>query len=167
MNPQLIPPNFPIGYYCRAYAEINDLSLYTRLLNKCYSDLWGHHSSATVEAQAKWLEYYDPTGIFILFDPNGEALGIVRAQSAAQVNSQDGMTHSNSIDAPGLLPGHREPALYEALVHQALQWLANQTSELQTVTMLSWGDLDSTIDCYWRMGFIPVDHALGYRYYLK
>ncbi len=164
--PQVQEPQFPAGYSLKTYAELNDLSLYTHILNACYSDLWGHHTGATEEAQAKWLPYYDPTGIFILFNAQDEPIGIVRAQSTEQTNSQDG-GRSNSIDAPGLLPAYREPDYYQALVYQALTWLSQQVDSLNVVTMHSWGDLDKTIDAYWQIGFQPVKHAIGYRYYLK
>lgn len=166
-NPHIDAPSLTHGYHVKTYAEINDLSLYTQLLNACYSDLWGHQTSATESDQAKWLDYYDLTGIMILITPEDEAIGIVRAQSSEQVSSQDGTRNNNTVDAPGLVPAYRQPALYESLVRHGVAWLNTQMPTPQPITMLSWGDLNSTIDCYWRVGFEVVEHAIGYRYYLK
>ena len=131
-----------------------------------YGDLWGHNSTTTEEAQAQSLQHFDTDGILLLYAPNGDVVGVGQAQLESQTNVQDG-GNAYVVNVPGIVPEHRFPDLYRGLILQGLHWVRANMPDPKPIVMDSWGDLDSTVNVFWELGFSVKQHAIGYRYYLN
>jgi mycothiol synthase len=135
----------------RTYDQVKDMKVMIEIVNKGWSDLPGHKVAAG--ENIAWVNQQPQDGIFLLFDESNKVIGCVSA-----LVTEDGR---GQVDAPALVPGHRKPELYSALVLVGLEYLAKQGCE--EVNMMSWGDYDSTITAYTELGFKTTVHELGYR----
>ena len=160
--PDLVLPD---GYELRPYQQVQDIATYAMLMNQGYGDLWGHAKNVPVKEHRKGISNYDPEGIFLLYTTSGEAVGMGSAQLETQTSVQDG-SHTNTVNVPGVVPSHRQPDLYRALLLHSLHWVRDGMPAPGNILMDSWGDFDSTVDIFWQIGFTVKKHAVGYRLYL-
>ncbi len=147
------------GFKIRPYTDVQDLNLYTQAMNRCYSDLWGHMADVSVKFMEQSFDYYPPDHVFMLFDAEDELAGVGRLMMDPDKNSY-------AVDAPGIVPMHRSPSLYRDLLLYCLHTIRQQTENPVTIQLDSWGDFDSTVAMFWELGFIDIQHQLGFRYYL-
>jgi len=141
----------------RSYSAIDDIYVYTRVMNEAYGDLWGHMSNVSTDLVAKSLDYFDPDCIYFLFDGEDNPSGFARIH----YSEDDGIC---MIDAPGVLPDYRSPDLYRYLVIYSVHQLKSRMKTAQDITMDSWGDFDSTLTMFRDIGFISRQHKIGFRY---
>jgi ribosomal protein S18 acetylase RimI-like enzyme len=134
----------------RTYAEVKDMKVMIEIVNKGWSDLPGH--KVADGENVDWVNQQPHDGIFLLFDKN-KIIGCVSG-----VVTEDGR---GQVDAPALIPEHRQPEKYLALLLVGLEYLQKQGCN--EVTMTSWGDYDSTIAAYTELGFTTTVHELGYK----
>lgn len=156
---ELPPLDWPAGYTLKPYSDVNDISLYTQAMNRCYGDQWGHMSDVSEDFMAQSFEHYPPQNVFLLFDTEEQVCGVVRVQV-------DEAHAAYAVDAPALTPDHRQPELYRALLLYALHVLRNNQPSPAPISLDSWGDANSSVAAFWQLGFECKYHAIGYRYYL-
>ncbi len=135
----------------RTYAEVSDVNVLTEITNTGLADLPGH-GVATVESIKKLLETNPSDTTYLLFDANHMVVGSV----GVTLQDTEGV-----VDSPAIVPEHRTPELYKALVLLGCHDLIKRGCK--QIQMYSWGDYDSTIAAYLELGFKIVVHELGYR----
>lgn len=154
---ELPPPLWPDGYSVRAYTEVRDLPLLTALCNRTFSDLWGHWENTpglVDEARiADILDNFDPHGIFVVFDRDGNAV----AQCRTLVSTDDS---PHILDQPGVIPAHRAAGLHAPLALMAAHWLRSRAS--RPIRLESWGDAAETVAIYQTLGFELSEHEVSY-----
>ncbi|HSD82634.1 MAG TPA: GNAT family N-acetyltransferase [Anaerolineae bacterium] len=171
LAPQDLPfqaPCWPTGYTVRTYAEVQHLPTLVEVLNRCYSDMWGHRENTPGAVNEQYLseamirrpEIYIPEGMFIVFAPDGSVAGFCRAEFEAH-----GTKKLKIVDGPGVVPEHRPQRLQRPLALTAMQWLNAQ--QAGPVTLYAWGDSEKTVEIYREMGFILQEHWIEYKRDLK
>lgn len=146
---------FPEQFSLRTYDQVKDMKVMVEIVNTGWSDLPGH--KVADGQNIAWVQQQPHDGIFLFFDEKNKVIGCGSA-----LVTEDGR---GQIDAPAIIPEHRQPELYSALVLVGLEYLAKQGC--QEVNMMSWGDYDSTIAAYTELGFKTTVHELGYRLDLR
>ncbi len=157
-------PCWPTGYTVRTYAEVQHLPTLVEVLNRCYSDMWGHRENTPgavnerylLEAMVKRPEYFIPEAMFIAFAPDGSVAGFCRAEFEEQ-----GAQRTKVVDNPGVVPEHRSQRLQRPLALTALRWLNAQ--EPGPIALYSWGDSEETIEIYRELGFVVQEHYIEYK----
>jgi mycothiol synthase len=155
---------WPDGYTVHDYTTVQQPSTLADAFNRSYADRWGHSENtiaATGAGMTNWISANDPTGILLVFAPNGEVVGTCTAIPASDLEPGDSEA-IDIIDAPGVAPEHRHQDLYSPLVLTALHWL--RLSAQHTVELQSWGDDEQTIAFYQKIGFLVKQHFFSYRY---
>ena len=141
-------PSLPPGFTLHSYDDIWDETVLARAIEQGHDGLFGHNA-VTEAGLETLLEAFDFENILLLFDAKDEAAGYCKF---APLEEGEGY-----LDAPGVVPEHRHPNLYRALVTAALQQL--QVQGVDAVTLESWGDSDEVIAAYETLGF-AVEHTL-------
>jgi mycothiol synthase len=169
-SPDLQPqaPCWPTGYTVRTYAEVRHLPTLVEVLNRCYSDMWGHRENTPGAVNEQYLsqamirrpELYIPEAMFIAFAPDGSVAGFCRAEFEAQ-----GKKKLKIVDGPGVVPEHRPQRLQRPLALVTAQWLNAQ--QAGPVTLYAWGDNEKTIEIYRELGFTLQEHWIEYKCDLK
>ncbi|HEY7418098.1 MAG TPA: GNAT family N-acetyltransferase, partial [Ktedonobacteraceae bacterium] len=151
-------PALPPGFVVRSYDQIQQIDLFTETTNRCYEGLWGHRQVSQEEV-AEWLPHLLAEGIFLLFSPDGVAVGICRAEISEHLTTLRGAS-TGLVDAPGIISSYREANLYVPLLLTALRWLAPQSPT--TIEIESWGDSADVLAQYRALGFTPMQEATSY-----
>lgn len=155
-----LPDNsLPDGYLIKPYSEVKDLAMYAHIMNQSYGDLWGHMQGVSEEFMQKSFEEYKPDDVFLVFDAVGTIAGVGRI-------AYDHARTVYMVDAPGIVPAHRSPELYGAVLVYCLRRLRAIMQKSTHISLHSWGDFDSSVANFWRLGFENKRHVIGYRYYL-
>ena len=141
-------PVLPSGFTLHSYEDIWDETVLAEAIEQGHAGLFGHNA-VTEGGLETLLEAFDFENILLLFDAAGEVAGYCKF---APLEEGEGY-----LDAPGVVPEHRQPELYQALATAALQQLQVQGCDL--VMLESWGDSDEVIQTYERLGF-AVEHTL-------
>lgn len=144
-------PDVSSGYTLRTYADNPDLALFQRAVNRCYEGLWGHHT-VPEEVVAEWLPTLDPASIFFLIGPDGDVAGTVRTERYGEPIGY--------VDAPGVVPEHRQDGLYIPLLLVAMRRLREGAPK--AIELESWGDAPETLAQYEALGFVVVRQAVAY-----
>ncbi|CAG0928658.1 hypothetical protein TFLX_00999 [Thermoflexales bacterium] len=161
-------PCWPTGYTVRTYAQVQHLPTLVEVLNRCYSDMWGHRENTPDAVNEQYLsqamvrrpELYIPEAMFIAFAPDGSVAGFCRAEFEAQGNKK-----LKVVDGPGVVPEHRPQRLQRPLALAAAQWL--NARQAGPVTLYAWGDNEKTIEIYRELGFVLQEHWIEYKRDLK
>jgi mycothiol synthase len=161
-------PRWPIGYSMRTYAEVQHLPTLVEVLNRCYSDMWGHRENTPgavneqylSEAMIRHPQYFTPEAMFIAFAPDGTTAGFCRAEFEMR-----GDERVKVVDGPGVVPEHRSQRLQRPLALAAMQWL--NTQQAGPIVLYAWGDSEQTVDIYREIGFVVQDHYIEYKRDLK
>lgn len=167
LAPQDLPaesPCWPVGYTLRTYAEVQHLPTLVEVLNRCYSDMWGHRENTPGAMNEQYLsqamirrpELYIPEAMFIVFAPDGSVAGFCRAEFEVQ-----GTAKLKIVDGPGVVPEHRPQCLQRPLALAAMQWLNSRQSG--PVTLYAWGDSAKTVEIYQELGFVLQEHWIEYK----
>lgn len=141
------------GFTLHSVAELQDTQIFADACNRCYRDMWGHSENlepVTVAQIEQWRSKYPgilrPAGMFVLLAPDGNPVGVTRADRQGQ-----GAEELRVIDAPGVAPEFRSLGLQRALVQAAAAWLKENGSgpyQIQT-----WGDNLEAAQIYVELGF--------------
>lgn len=150
-NMSLLEADIPAGYTVRTYADNPDPALFQRAVNRCYEGLWGHHT-VPEEVVAEWLPTLDPASIYFLIGPDGDVAGTVRTERYGEPVGY--------VDAPGVVPEHRQDGLYVPLLRAAMRRLRERTPS--AIELESWGDAPETLAQYEALGFAVVRQAVAY-----
>ncbi|MBC8160982.1 MAG: GNAT family N-acetyltransferase [Roseiflexaceae bacterium] len=152
-------PHWPPGYTLRRFSQIANLPGLVDVLNRSYGDRFGHKLTTETDIQG-WSEPETAANILLLADADEALVGICRVRPASNVHANQ--DHSiGYLDAPGVVPTHRQSSLYRSLVLAGMERLRQQG---QTAIVLeSWGDEERTIAGYCELGFTRQRHSLAYR----
>lgn len=151
-------PQWPPRYALRRFSEAPNLAGLVSVLNHSYGDRFGH--KITTEAEiASWVDLENAVNIALLFDDSGIAIGICRVRPTNRTHGVEVNT-IGYLDAPGVIPAHRQSGLYRSLVLAGIEMLRQQG---QTAIVLeSWGDEEHTIEAYCALGFTRQQHLVAY-----
>jgi GNAT superfamily N-acetyltransferase len=153
-------PQWPAGYSVRSFAEVQAVSGLVEVQNRSRRDMWGHWENTpgavTEETVARWLPHWDPASILLAFAPDGDMVGICRMELAQEDQAPD------VLDAPTIVPEHRDKLLQRPLVLAALHW--QHSHRPRAVRLESWGDSEQTVEVYCGIGFAVSQHSVAYRY---
>jgi mycothiol synthase len=153
---------FPPGFALQRYSEVNEPRILLDALNICYLDMWGHqHNDKRSEEELRsprFLKYYDPEDILLLFDEKDSVIGICSTRSEAR-KAADGI-FTDLLDAPGILIEHREQGYQRPLVRAAIQHLRRKGT--RPITLEFYGDRENALSIYRELGFEMVHHYLAY-----
>ncbi|CAA9579520.1 MAG: hypothetical protein AVDCRST_MAG86-2632 [uncultured Truepera sp.] len=151
-------PVLPEGFTLRSYRDVDHLPTLVEAVDRGFEGLHGHHRSSEV-GFAPHLAELDWDGLFLLFAPDGKVVGTVGAQLAPDRTERNGVL-TGLVDSPGLVPEHRSPELYRALLLSGVAYLKGRNvvrAELQ-----SWGDAPETITLYTTLGFAVHHQQVAY-----
>lgn len=158
-------PGWPAGYQLRDYDAVRHLPTLTAALNRCYEGLWGHQHLSDDDVVA-WLPELisgnSPTGILLLFAPDGGVAGICRVELKTQTGRGEALEGAplGYIDGPGVAPEYRHLRLHRPLLLAGARWLRERgAGELE---LESWGDQEQTLDLYREHGFAVSRRAISY-----
>jgi mycothiol synthase len=163
-NRPLPQPDWPAGYTIRAYNPLENFSLLLDMYNRAFQDLWGHWEKVLADDLHGILEHEDAAGIFLLFTQTGEVVGTCRSEISAQLSVKNGK-QTGYLDAPGVVPEHREQNLYLPQLLHATHWIRSQASqESIDIELESWGDRPQVLAAYQELGFEKVRQQDIYRW---
>lgn len=161
----LAQPHWPAGYTVRNYADVQELSVLVEAFNRSYGDMWGHRENTQGAMNEDYLakrmeqspERYIPEGIFIVFGPDGDIAGVCMG-----IRDEE---QTKTVDAPGVVPEHRQMRLQRPLALTVMHWLRGYGSG--PLDLESYGDQEDTIEIYREVGFVLQEHYAEYRRYLR
>jgi ribosomal protein S18 acetylase RimI-like enzyme len=145
-------PVLPAEFRLCTYDQVNDIKVILEIINKGWSDLPGHKVADS--NNVAWVNQQPQDSIFLLFDDKGKIAG-----TTSIVMLEDGL---GRIDAGGIVPEYRTSDLYRSLALVALEYAVKHGCK--KVMLESWGDYESTIEVYKKLGFEITIHELGYRF---
>ena len=155
-----IPPyEFPPGFTLQRYAEVNEPRILMEALDLCYLDMWGHQHSdkrSEEELRSRFLKYYDPEDILLLFDERDSVIGFCSTKSEARKAAEGIFT--DLLDGPGIIIEHREKGFQRLLVLAAIQHLRGKG--IRPITLEFYGD--NALNIYRELGFEMAQHYLAY-----
>lgn len=152
-------PHWPSGYTLRRFSEAPDLPSLVEVLNRSYGDLFGHKITTETHIQ-RWLDPETAANILLLFDSSEALVGICRVRPASKAQANDDSI-IGYLEAPGVVPTHRQLGLYRSLVLAGMELLHQRG---QTAIVLeSWSDEERNISDYYGLGFTRQRHFVAYR----
>lgn len=146
-------PVWPSGYSVRRYIEVDDLPLLVEVLNRSFHDIPGHAANevgvVTVESVSEMLGInYLPEHLFLAFAPDNTPAGVCRLRLHGFSDNHSGF---DIVDAPGIVPEHREQNLHVPLILTAVHWQRKHSKG--DLMLESYGDSEVTIAAYEALGF--------------
>ena len=153
---------FPPGFMLKRYSEVNEPRILLEALDFCYLDMWGHqHNDKRSEEELRsprFLKYYDPDDILLLFDERESVIGFCSTRSEAR-KAADGI-FTDLLDGPGIILEHREQGYQRPLVLAAMQHLRRKGR--RPITLEFYGDGENALNIYRELGFEMAQHYLAY-----
>jgi len=156
--PSIPAPQWPTGYTLHRFSDLLDVTLVVQALNRSYDDLFGHKIVTEADVR-RILTFTAPDNVLLLFDPVGIA-GICRVQPNWETPAS-GAEQVGYLDA-GLVPTHRQPPIYRALVLAGLQRLREH--EQREVVIESFSEPTPAITSYQELGFAIRRHSIAYQH---
>jgi mycothiol synthase len=159
---ELPPAEFPHEFSLKKYSEVSDPLILLKALNICYRNMWGHrHNDNPSEEERRsprFLKFYDPEDILLLFDEKDAIFGICTLKSQGK---QDGNGEvSDLLDGPGVIQEYREQGYQRPLVLAAIECLRQKGT--RPITLEFWGDNENALNIYRSLGFKMVNRFLAY-----
>ena len=155
-------PEFSQGFSLKKYSEVGDPLILLIALNICYQNMWGHrHNDNPSEEERRsprFLKYYSPDDILLLFDEKDSIFGICTLKSEGKRES-DGQL-SDVLDGPGIIEECREQDHQRPLVLAGIRHLRQKGT--RPITLEFWGDNENALDIYRSLGFEMVNRFLAY-----
>ena len=153
---------FPKGFTLKKYSEVNDPLILLKALNICYQGMWGHqHNDNPTEEERRsprFLRYYDPEDIFLLFDEQDSITGICSLKSQGKRDSNGEV--SDLLDGPGVIQDYREQGFQRSLVLAGIGHLRQKG--IRPITLEFWGDNETVLDIYRSLGFVMVNPYIAH-----
>ena len=147
------------GYTLHRFSETRDLTSLVDVLNRSYTDRFGHKITTETDIQ-DWLVPETAANILLLRDAREALVGICRVRQANTAHTDQ--EHSiGYLDAPGVVPTHRQFGLYRSLVLAGMEHLRQQGQA--EIVLESWGDEAHNIADYCDLGFTRQRHSIAYR----
>lgn len=156
------PADFPEGFTLRRYSEVNDPLILLKALDECYLGMWGHqHSDNRTEEERRsprFLHYYDPEDILLLFDENNSISGVCSLKSQGKREATGEL--SDLLDGPGIIQEYREQGYQREMVLAGIQHLRQKG--MRPIILEFWGDEEIALDIYRSLGFKMVNRYVAY-----
>ncbi|HNT54867.1 MAG TPA: GNAT family N-acetyltransferase [Anaerolineaceae bacterium] len=161
-------PVWPAGFQIRTLQLPEGLPDLVAASNRCYADLWGHmenNQPTTIaifeEIMARHPGYIVTEGTFLLFAPDGSAIGLCPTR-LGPLGDPAKSQRVKILDAPGVTPEYRALGLHRPLVLTALHHLKAQAEG--PFRLESWGDPEEVVRIFLELGFTldPVNHNVDY-----
>jgi mycothiol synthase len=153
---------FPSGFTLKRYSEVSDPLVLLRALNECYRGMWGHqHNDNPSEAERRspsFLNYYEGENILLLFDEKDAVVGICSVKP--QGKQEPGGELSDLLDAPGIIPLHREQDYQRPMVLAGIEHL--RKTGTHPIALEFWGDSENALNIYRSLGFEMVHRYITY-----
>ena len=159
-------PKWPEGYKVNSFAEVQDFAILKQAYTHSYGDLWGHGANSIAarkwpsERMAdNWIQDGDPEGegIFILYAPNGNIVGLCRGVLG---EAQGEQLPVGVVDSPAITADYYHLGLQKPLALTVMQWL--RTRGQGSLELCSYGDSAATVALYQEIGFLLAKHAIAY-----
>ena len=155
-------PEFPQGFVLKKYSEVGDPLILLNALNVCYQNMWGHrHNDNPSEEERRsprFLKYYSPDDILLLFDEKDSIVGICTLKSEGK-READGKL-SDLLDGPGIIEEYREQGYQRLLVLAGIRHLRQKG--IRPIALDFWGDNENASNIYRSLGFEMVNCFLAY-----
>lgn len=144
---QPVEPVWPAGYSVRSFADVQDFTLLTEVLNQGYGDMWGHAQNREPTTAESLVEIvptrWPPEGIFIAFAPGGEVAGVCLGIPGKSHDDRESAV-VDILEGPGVAPEYCHLELQRPLVLTVMHWLRSQ--ERREIQLLSYGDKEPAIN---------------------
>jgi ribosomal protein S18 acetylase RimI-like enzyme len=161
-EPENPTAEFPEGFTLKRYSEVNDPLILLKALNECYRGMWGHqHNDNPSEEERKsprFLHYYDPDDILLLFDEKNSIFGICSLKSQGKQEGNGEI--SDLLDGPGIIQEFREQGYQRPFVLAGIAHLRKKGT--RPITLEFWGDNENALNLYRSLGFEMVNRFLAY-----
>ena len=156
------PFEFPKGFTLKRYSEVNEPRILLRALTVCYQGMWGHqHNENPSEEELRsprFLDFYNPEDILLLFDEKDSIFGICSLKSEGKKDGNGAV--SDLLDGPGIIQAYREQGYQRQLVLAGIAHLRQKGT--RPITLEFWGDSESALDSYRELGFEMVNQYMAY-----
>ena len=153
---------FPEGFTLKQYSQVNDPLVLRQALNECYRGMWGHQQndnpSEEERKSPRFLKYYNPEDILLLFDAGNAIFGIcsLKSQGKREANGE----LSDLLDGPGIIHPFREQGYQRPMVLAGIEHLRQKGN--RPITLEFWGDDEKALDIYRSLGFKMVNRYIAY-----
>ena len=158
---------FPAGWTLKKYSEVNESHTLLNALNMCYFGMWGHGYNPTPSEEdikfPRFLHYYKPEDILLLYNEKDEVVGICSMKSEGK-KDRDGEI-SDLLDGPGIIQEHRDKGYQRQMMLAGIQHLRQR--ERRPITLEFWGESKSALESYREIGFEMAYHLITYHKELK
>jgi mycothiol synthase len=163
-----VPPyEFPARWTLKKYSEVNEPRTLLNALNMCYFGMWGHGYNPTPSEEdikfPRFIHYYKPEDILLLYDEKDEAVGICSMKSEGK-KAENGDV-SDLLDGPGIMQEYRDKGYQRQMVLAGIQHLRRHHTH--PITLEFWGESESALASYRELGFEMVTHYIAYHRELK
>ena len=156
------PAEFPKGFTLKKYSEANDPVILLKALDDCYMGMWGHqHNDNRTEEERKsprFLQYYDPEDILLLFDEKNSIFGICSLRSQGKKGDNDEL--NDLLDGPGIIQEYREQGYQRPMVLAGIRDLRKKG--VRPIILEYWGDDENALNIYRSLGFVMVNRFIAY-----
>jgi mycothiol synthase len=160
-------PEFPVGFALKQYSEVNEPRTLLNALNMCYFGMWGHGYNPTPSDEdikfPRFLHYYKPEDILLLYNEKSEVIGICSLKSEGKKEGNGEV--SDLLDGPGILQEYRDKGYQRQMVLAGIQHLRRHHTH--PITLEFWGESESALNSYRELGFETVTHYIAYHKDLK
>jgi mycothiol synthase len=158
---------FPTGWALKTYFEVNEPRTLLNALNMCYFGMWGHGYNPTPSEEdikfPRFLQYYKPEDILLLYDEKDAVVGIcsLRSEGKKEANGEV----SDLLDGPGILQEHRDKGYQRQMMLAGIQHLRQKGT--RPIVLEFWGESESALNIYRELGFEMVNQYNTYHKELK
>ncbi|MFT3892260.1 MAG: GNAT family N-acetyltransferase [Anaerolineales bacterium] len=155
-------PEFPVEFALKQYSEVNEPRTLLNALNMCYFGMWGHGYNPTPSDEdikfPRFLHYYKPEDILLLYNEKKEVIGICSLKSEGKKEGNGEV--SDLLDGPGILQEYRDKGYQRQMVLAGIQHLRQRHTH--PITLEFWGESESALNSYRELGFEMVTHYIAY-----
>lgn len=155
-------PEFPQGFSLKKYSEVGEPLVLLKALYICYQNMWGHrHNDNPSEEERRsprFLKFYSPDDILLLFDDRDSLCGICTLKSEGK-READGRL-SDVLDGPGIIEEYRNAGYQRQLVLAGIQHL--RLKGTRPISLEFWGDNENALNIYRSLGFEMVNRFIAY-----
>lgn len=149
----ILEPAWPNSYRVQRYSEVDNLPLLVEVLNRSFHDIPGHAANevgvVTSESVSEMLgKNLFPEQLFLVFTSDNTPAGICRLRLNGISDNHSGV---DIVDAPGIVPEHREHNLHIPMILTAVHWQRKHSTG--DLNLESYGDSEVRIAAYESLGF--------------
>ena len=156
------PFELPPGFALKKYSDVNEPRVLLAALDDCYLDMWGHqHRGQPTEEELRsprFLKYYQPEDILLLFDSEGAVSGLCSLKSEGKRDENGSM--ADLLDAPGVIKKYRHEGYQRQLTLAGIEHLRRH--QTHPIILEFWGESEHALNIYRSLGFALQNHYITY-----